>query len=152
MVEVEDGKARDYYGDYEYYLWKKAQELESIKESSDALAPPKPSKPKGRSKPDAAPSGPPQPKQSERRELSKSLARLEKQIARSEAEIADLETRIRNRDQELADPKVYQEFPRWNQLHLEQELWKRDLDKLTARWGELSQDLEAVKTKLEGQR
>ncbi len=151
VVEIEDGKARDYYGDYEYYLWKKAQELESIKASSEALAPPKPSKSKGRSKPDAAPSGPPQPKQSERRELSKSLARLEKQIARSEAEIADLETRIRSRDQELADPEVYQDFARWHRLHLEQEHWKRDVDKLTARWAELSQDLETVKTKLEGQ-
>ena len=31
------GKARSFSGDYEYYLWKKAQEFESIKESSDEL-------------------------------------------------------------------------------------------------------------------
>jgi ATP-binding cassette subfamily F protein 3 len=34
VVEIEDGKARDYLGDYEYYLWKKAQELESIREKT----------------------------------------------------------------------------------------------------------------------
>ena len=33
IVEIEEGQARDYLGDYEYYLWKKSQELESIKGS-----------------------------------------------------------------------------------------------------------------------
>src|SRR5574341_378350 len=39
VVEIEDGKARDYHGDYEYYLWKRAQELESIKETTAELTP-----------------------------------------------------------------------------------------------------------------
>src|SRR5262249_6052843 len=37
VVDIEEGKTRDYLGDYEYYLWKKAQELESIKETSEEL-------------------------------------------------------------------------------------------------------------------
>src|SRR5439155_1069006 len=31
VVEIEAGQARDYHGDYEYYLWKKVQELEPLK-------------------------------------------------------------------------------------------------------------------------
>ena len=37
VVEIEEGQARNYFGDYEYYLWKKAQEFESIKETSEEL-------------------------------------------------------------------------------------------------------------------
>src|SRR5574339_105328 len=37
VVEVDDGQAKNYLGDYEYYLWKKAQEFESIKETSEEL-------------------------------------------------------------------------------------------------------------------
>jgi len=33
-------------------------------------------------------------------------------------------------------------------LHKEQEAWKKDLDRLTARWSDLSQELELVKQKL----
>src|SRR5207245_7542445 len=31
VVEIENGQARDYHGDYEYYLWKTMQEVEPIK-------------------------------------------------------------------------------------------------------------------------
>jgi len=144
VVEIEEGMARDYLGDYQYYLWKRAQELESIKETTEELGTQKPRSPK------ATPASPPSKgKDSDRRELSKSLARLEKQVSRAEAEIAELESRIRARDQELADPVLYQDFARWHDLHLEQERWKKDLERLTARWGALSQELEGIKQKLE---
>ncbi len=145
VVEIEDGKARDYFGDYEYYLWKRAQELESIKETTEDLASQKPRSPR------AAPAFSPvkSTSGSDRRELSKSQARLEKQVSRAEAEIAEFESRIRARDRELADPVLYQDFARWHDLHLEQERWKKDLERLTARWADLSQDLEGIKQKLE---
>jgi ATP-binding cassette, subfamily F, member 3 len=159
VVEIEDGKARDYYGDYEYYLWKRAQELDSIKESSEDLRPTaaqqraqKAGKTTG---PPAGPAsgnqaGPTGPNGSNRRDLAKSRDRLEKQVARAEADIAGMEERIKARDQELADPVLYQNFPRWNELHQEQEKWKQDLDRLTARWSDFSQELESVKQKLAG--
>jgi len=145
IVDIESGQARDYLGDYEYYLWKTAQELESIKESTEELVS------KGTEPPKAAMAPPPsaKPKGGERRELTKAQARLEKQVTRAEEEIAQLESRLRTRDQELADPVLYQDFARWNKLHLEQELWKKDLDGLTARWADLSKELESVKQKLE---
>ncbi len=155
VVEIDDGKARNFHGDYEYYLWKRAQELESIRENSDDLRPTaaqqraqksakSPSPPPG----PAATQGPPQ---AQRRDLTKSRDRLAKQVARAEAEIAEMEARIKGRDQELADPALYQEeFSRWNGLHQEQEQWKHDLERLTAKWTDLSQELEDVKKKLVG--
>ncbi len=151
VVEIEDGRARDYHGDYEYYLWKRAQELESIKESSEEL---KPTAAQQRAQ-KAGRHAPPASDQRaanapNRRDLAKSRDRLEKQVARAEAEIAGAEARIKARDQELADPALYQDFGRWNELHQEQEQWKKDLERLTARWTDLSQELEEVKKKLAG--
>jgi ATP-binding cassette subfamily F protein 3 len=155
VVEIEDGRARDYHGDYEYYLWKRAQELESIRESSEDLRPTaahrqraqKPARPDPAAAAPAPAGSPPQPN---RRDLNKSRDRLEKQVARAEAEIAALEARLKTRDQELADPVLYQDFSRWNELHQEQEKWKHELDRLTARWTDLSQELEETKKKLAG--
>src|SRR5437773_1154334 len=157
VVEIENGKARDYFGDYEYYLWKRAQELESNKESTAALTPQGQRQGKGLAKPAAHAGMPPSPLSSKspqdrsgtgRRELSKTQARLEKQVVRVEAEIASMESRIRDRDQQLADPTLYQDFARWHDLHLEQARWKKDLERLTGRWEDLSHELEGVKQKL----
>ncbi|WP_447601666.1 ABC-F family ATP-binding cassette domain-containing protein [Nitrospira sp. Nam80] len=147
VVEIDEGQARNYFGDYEYFLWKKAQEFESIKESSEDLSPKMATK---SSAPTKAMASQVQPKSSggDRRELSKTQARLEKQVARAESEIAGLETRIKSRDQELADPQLYQDFSRWNELHLEHDQWKRELDRMTARWESLSGELEEIRQKL----
>ncbi|HET7909371.1 MAG TPA: ABC-F family ATP-binding cassette domain-containing protein [Nitrospira sp.] len=145
VVEIEDGKARNFFGDYEYYLWKKAQEFESIKESSEELA--LKEKPAGPTKAMASQSAPKSPA-GDRRDLNKTQARLEKQVARAEAEIAEHETKIKERDQLLADPALYQEFSKWNGLHQEQDTWKKELERLTARWESLSSELAEVKQKL----
>ena len=148
VVEIEEGQARNFFGDYEYYLWKKAQELESIKEQSEELGKPSSGKPAAPAK--AMPAqAPPKSTAGDRRELGKTQARLEKQVTRAEGEIAELETKIRTRDQELADPVLYQDFGRWNELHVEQDDWKRELARLTSRWESLSQELVEVKQKLE---
>jgi len=148
VVEIEDRRARDYLGDYEYYLWKRAQELESIKERSEDLTPRDGRRAKGPVKP-APPLVTTVPsKHAHRRELSKAQARLEKQVSRAEADIAELESQIRARDQQLADPELYQDFARWHDLQLEQERWKKGLDRLTATWAKISEELEEVRQKL----
>ncbi len=152
IVEIEDGRARNFIGDYEYYLWKKAQEFESIKETKEELD----------GKPQAKSSGPTRamvqqiktpPKDSggNRRDLTKTHARLEKQVARAESEIADLEQKVKARESELADPALYKEFEKWNVLHQEQDGLKRDLERMTSRWESLSAEFEKVKKDLEAQ-
>jgi ATP-binding cassette subfamily F protein 3 len=147
VVEIEEGQARNFIGDYEYYLWKKAQEFESIKETSEELdgAPQPPS-----SGPTRAMAQQVQPKGrgGERRDLTKTQARLEKQVSRAEAEVTEAEAKIKTREAELADPKLYEQFDRWNVLHQEQEEWTRDLERLTSRWESLSAELENVKQQL----
>ena len=147
VVEIEDGSARNFFGDYEYYLWKKAQQFESIKESSEELGVKGETKTAGPTKAMAAQSAP-KSAAGDRRDLNKTQARLEKQVARAESEIAEHETKIKERDQMLADPALYQEFSKWNSLHQEQDAWKKELERLTARWESLSSELAEVKQKL----
>ena len=149
VVEIEDGQARNFIGDYEYYLWKKAQEFESIKETKEELD----GKPQAKS---SAPTramahqtqAPSKESGRDRRDLTKTHARLEKQVSRAESEIAELENKVKTRETELADPALYKEFGKWNVLHQEQDGWKRDLERLNARWESLSAELEEVKQKL----
>ena len=148
VVEIEDGQARNFFGDYEYYLWKKAQEFESIRETSEELN--RKTGPKTSSPTKAM--TPPKPHKSplgDRRDLNKTQARLEKQVTRAETEIDVYEAKIKARDQELADPAIYQAFDKWHDLHLEQEAWKKELERLTARWESLSAELAGIKQKLE---
>src|SRR5437773_4561672 len=113
IVEIDNGEARDYHGDYEYYLWKKAQEIDSIKGAPDPLQKPtvqlQSSTPTPRDKGGKGRGG-------QRRDLTKTLARVERQIARLEGEIAEADDRIRARDTELADNELYQNPDRWEKL------------------------------------
>ncbi len=147
VVEIDEGQARNYSGDYEYHLWKKAQEFESIKEQTEELAAAKAEKNPAPTKAMASQTAP-KSSGGNRREWNKTQARLEKQIARAETEIAELESKIKARDQELADPQLYQEFTRWHALHEEQERWKHELERLTARWESLAKELEEIKQNL----
>ena len=147
VVEIEDGRVKDYLGDYEYYLWKRSQEFEALKAREEAQKPPGEKKQKSRKLSPAAKAIPPS-KTPTRRDMTKTINRLEKQVARSEEDITALEDRIKARTEELATPELYRDFPRWNELHQEHERWKEELDALTNRWSALSIELAELKDQL----
>jgi ATP-binding cassette subfamily F protein 3 len=136
VVEIEDGRARDYHGDYEYYLWKKMQEVESIKGTPEAPT----AAPKSRTNNTSA--------SKERRELTKTLARVERQIAKLEGEIAGGDDRIKARDKELAGQELYQDHSRWTVLMKEREHWVKDQSVLTSQWASLCEEAEKLRAKL----
>ena len=153
VVEVEDGRARDYHGDYEYYLWKKMQEVESIKGTPEAQAP---ATPTVNARP-AAPTSAPRARSSEKSETSrtverkdatKALARVERQIAKLEGEITAGDDKIQARDKELANPELYQDHARWTVLMKEREHWVKDQSVLTSQWANLCEEAEKLRAKL----
>lgn len=149
VVEIDNGQARDYIGDYEYYLWKRAKELEV--QAEDVAAPAKPAVQTSQKKKActaAQSNGSASSGAALRRDLMKRVTRLDKQVAKLETEIEQLEHRIKARDMELASPELYQDYTRWHTLHLEREAWARDLDRLTHQWTSLSTELESSKTQL----
>jgi len=131
-------------------LWKKVQELEPIKGTPEFES--KPSK--APRPPKAAPTAAPRSQASntrafkERRELTKTLARVERQIAKLEAEIAAGDDRIKARDKELASQELYQDHERWTVLMKERENWVKDQSVLTSQWAELCEQAEQLRAKL----
>src|SRR5437773_1646544 len=143
VVEIEEGQARDYLGDYEYYLWKKSQELESIKGSpkDDAMSTP-PAAPRPRA--EKAEKG----RGGQRRDTAKALARVDRQIARIEEQIAEAEQRIKARDVELADAGVYQDHARWNVLNKELGVWVKEQANRTTEWAGLCEEADTLRARL----
>jgi ATP-binding cassette subfamily F protein 3 len=131
VVEIENGQALDYLGDYEYYLWKRARELEEA-----PAAEVKKAERNGRTAPPPRPVKP-TPQALERRDLTKALGRTESQLQRMEDAIARLEEQIRARTQELVSPELYQDHVRWYALDRERQAWEADLERLMQEWASL---------------
>ncbi|MFB3146035.1 MAG: ABC-F family ATP-binding cassette domain-containing protein, partial [Nitrospirales bacterium] len=151
VVDIDEGVLTDYIGDYEYYLWKRSKELEELRKQEEAQQASNLKEKKRKKHTNGASpiESPPQEKKFNRRDITKSINRLEKQVTRAEEEISDLEERIKTRAAELAAPELYQDFDRWNDLHQEHEQWKRNLNVLTDKWSDLSSQLETQKQQME---
>ncbi|HEY3198642.1 MAG TPA: ABC-F family ATP-binding cassette domain-containing protein [Nitrospirales bacterium] len=145
VVEIDNGMARDYHGDYEYYLWKKTQEIDSIKGGpEDQLKPtaqPLAPAPAPREKGEKGPGG-------RRRDLSKALSKAERQISRLEEEIAQADDLIRTRTAELADSEVYQDPARWDRLNKDHEQCLKEQAARTSQWATLCEEAEELRAQL----
>jgi ATP-binding cassette subfamily F protein 3 len=151
IVEIEDGQARGYHGDYEYYLWKKAQEVGPIKGNPDEAAAAVPTDaPRSQSSNKDEAGLPPAMKGpgGQRRDLTKALARVERQVSRLEEQIAEGEQRVQARDRELAGESLYQDHARWNTLNKERAAWVKEQSELTTQWAGLCEEAEQLRGQL----
>jgi ATP-binding cassette, subfamily F, member 3 len=148
VVEIDNGVALDYPGDYAYYLWKRAQELEA---EADGDAPEA-----RRSEHQTARTRVSRPVAQEpsRRNLVKALSREERRVADLEVAIEQLEERLRARAAELDSQELYQDHTRWHALHRERQQWDAELERLLEQWtqrsaviDELRQQISAVTLK-----
>jgi ATP-binding cassette subfamily F protein 3 len=143
VVEIEDGQALDYPGDYAYYLWKQERELEE--ETNDhSEANRRNGQPSAQTKVRK-----PGPQEPDRRELVKALSRAERRVAELEAAVAALEARMRTRDAELASAQLYQDHERWHALYLERQQWDSDLERLMEEWARQSETVVDTHQQLE---
>jgi ATP-binding cassette subfamily F protein 3 len=143
VVELEDGRAVDYPGDYAYYLWKCEQEMDTATNGGaekDRRNGQPPMRIRG-SKPG--------PLEADRREMAKALDRAERRLADMEVTIAGLEARMRTRDRELAHEELYQDHERWHALHLERQQWDRDLERLLEQWARQSEAVAELRRQIE---
>jgi ATP-binding cassette subfamily F protein 3 len=143
VVEIEDGRALDYPGDYAYYLWKRAQELETAT-NGEVQEDRRNGHPPGRIRVDK-----PGSQEPDRRELAKALDRAERRLAGMEATIAGLEERMGARDRQLASPALYQDHERWHALHLERQQWDKDLEHLMEAWARQSEAAAQLRRQIE---
>jgi ATP-binding cassette subfamily F protein 3 len=144
VIEIDNGQARDYHGDYEYYLWKKTQEIDSIKGTPDERSAPTAqhqSAPAAREKGEKGAGG-------RRRDLSKALGRADRQISRLEEQIAKAETTIQARDAELATGALYKDSVRWETMSTERERWVKEQMARTAQWATLCEEAEGLRTEI----
>jgi ATP-binding cassette subfamily F protein 3 len=142
VVEIEDGRALDYLGDYTYYLWKQEQEL-----AAEAAAEMQEKRRNGHP-PARTRLSNPGSQEPDRRELVKGLDRSERRLTDLEALIAELEERIRARDRELTGEDLYQDHERWHVLHLERQRWDKELEGLMEEWARHSAAIDELRQQI----
>ena len=159
VVEIDEGKARDYIGDYEYYCWKRSKELEDQippeakleKKKSKKKQKPEKEKPTTEHITNGATYNtnscalPPNHLGETSQKASPDWRNKSPQRKKR---LPQLEEQIKARDVELAAPETYQDYSRWNTLHQEREKWTRDLDRLTHKWGDLTVQLEKQQSQI----
>jgi ATP-binding cassette, subfamily F, member 3 len=142
VVEIEDGRALDYPGDYAYYLWKREQELDAATDGATQVD-------RGTGQPRVRIQGiKPGARQPDRRELAKALDRAERRLADIEMTIAALEGRMRARDRELSGEALYQDHERWHALHLERQRWDAELERLLEEWTRRSAAIDEIRQQI----
>jgi ATP-binding cassette, subfamily F, member 3 len=143
VVEIEDGKAVEYPGDYAYYLWKYEQEMDTATNGGAGQE-------RRNGQPPVRPRGSkPGPREADRRDIAKALDRTERRLADTEVAIAELEARMRARDRELASAELYQDHQRWHALHLERQQWDRNLERLLEEWARQSEAVAELRRQIE---
>ncbi len=121
IVEIRDGKAYEYKGNYDDYL--KARELEIKAEEAEA----------------SAPSPAPQPEKKQYRTKSQRAedVRKKQELAKLEKDISDLEQEIAGMEEMICIPEIAADYQKMDKLCRELEEKKNELNTLMDNWLEM---------------
>ena len=143
IVEVTNGRLRDFHGNYDDYLRRLAEPTPGrVSPAGDVPAD---------AKPDASPNlragpiaGSSKALRQRRRERSKTRAKLTRQIARLEAEIQAAEADVESLGWKLADPELYRDVDRLRELTQQKEALQDSITESYTRWERSADELAAI--------
>ena len=125
VLELGDGKATSYVGDYAYYLEKKAQQAAAAEGTPTAQA--------------ASASQPKQAQLSreESKQRKRDLKRLERELEQVMTDLDALEQEISRLNEDMAKPENYSDGTKIKELKAQLDADESALEAKTARWEEL---------------
>ncbi|HIA03140.1 MAG TPA: ABC transporter ATP-binding protein [Myxococcales bacterium] len=147
VLEVDRGEVRWYPGNYEDYLWKKAQEKAEIKAT---LQPAKSKKKNSVVQDSSSKEDRKEQKRREaetRRRLHGATKNLKRDLDAIQSQIDELELRQKAVDEKLADPDLYNDVAAWREVSDERASLVRKLERAYPKWEALELKLEAAATK-----
>ncbi|MEK6683062.1 MAG: ABC-F family ATP-binding cassette domain-containing protein [Nitrospirota bacterium] len=146
IIEVQNGEATPYAGDYDYYLYKKKAIAEGISSAADERPSPAGPPPTVDSKFQPAKIRKTKEQKRAEAEARNRLYRgenpLKDKLSRIEMEIAAAEKAFEDLTSALADPELYQDKKRFFEQMGAHTKAKRKIEELTAEWERLSAETE----------
>lgn len=129
VFELSPKNVEEYLGDYDYFIEKKANQLELERLADE-----------GADKPQAASTSEAKRSYEDEKELKKKKRQRDRRIAEIEERITELEELVETNNHRLTDPEVYQDHEQVQEIHASTEKMNLELEALLAEWETLSSD------------